>query len=192
MASLSKVDVANKALVEHLAAKAIISFDDETAEARTVRQLWDTTRYEVQRLHPWGCLRTRAVVSRETSVAPPFEYDYGFPMPADYLTLVAVYLGEVQVWDGWTLENRVLLSNDEGPYQIKYIKVSDDPSEWDELLVAAVAAKLALAMAPKLNPDALPTIKALYDEAVAHAKRRSAKEQAEPPRRDGPWVRVRG
>lgn len=191
MAALSKVDVANKALVEHLACEAIVSFEDDTTEARKVSVLWETVRDEVIREYTWRCLKARKELAYSSGSTPAFGYLYAYPLPADFNRLIEVMSNSVPLKTDWELENGFILYDGTGPLQIRYIKNSDNPAEWDALMVSTVAAKLARALAPSLNADKISAVNAIYKEVHAEAKRVSAQEGNVRKRVEDPWISAR-
>lgn len=189
--AVSKVDVANKALLEHIGADPIVSFSDNVTESNAVSNLWETVRDEVLREHPWRCLKKRASLAYETSATPNFGWTYAYPFPNDCLRIIGVYQNSIEIHDQWAIEGRYILSDDTGPIQVVYIKDSDNPSEWDSLLVGCVAARLAQALAPTLAPDKLQEINAKYQMVHAEAKRVNSQEGEQPRKAMDSWVSVR-
>lgn len=193
MAALSKVDVANKALVEHLGAKAIVSFSDESVEANTVNALWESVRDRVLREFPWHCLIERAELASESGSAPQFGYEYGFPLPANFLRLIEINESGIRLEKtSYRIEKNTILYDVSGPLQIIYIKDSeDDVDAWDSLLIDYMAVSLAKACCKKINPDEYATIENEYTRIRNNAKRVNAQELGNPAREDDAWIKAR-
>ena len=172
---MSKVTVANQALVEHLGQDPIVGFDDGTTESKAVNTLYENIRKEVIREHPWKCIQTRVNLTF-ASPTPAFLYSRGYPLPADFMRIVDVYEGEIALKSGWKKENGRILITSDGPLQLVYVFDSEDTNEWDSLLTSCVSARLALALAPKLNPDKKDTVAGMWKELQSQAKRVNAQD----------------
>ena len=172
---MSKVTIANQALVEHLGQDPIVAFSDDTTEAKAVDTVYESIRKEVIREHPWRCIRLRASLTY-ASPAPAFLYDRAYPVPSGFMRVVDIYLGEIAQKSGWELENGRILITSDGPLQLVYVYDSVDTNEWDSLLSSCVSARLALALAPKLNPDKKDTVAGMWKELQAQAKRVNAQD----------------
>lgn len=144
----SIVDVVNRGLLA-IGASPIVSLDDETTAARTAKALWPLLRDEVLRKHPWNSAKARAELAAEVT-APAFGWAYSYAWPADCLRVLAV---NDDVWpsDGWECEGRKILCDYASPIRVEYVRREEDVNLWDAELQAAVALKLAEAMAPKLT-----------------------------------------
>jgi hypothetical protein len=70
-----------------IGAKPITSITDASANAIKVNATWEYVRDEVLQLKNWKFAKSRIVLSA-SATAPIYEYDYAYPLPADYLRLV--------------------------------------------------------------------------------------------------------
>lgn len=175
---VSPVDICNLALTS-LGQPTIVQIDPPDANSKSARlcaQLYPLLRDETLRSHPWRRLKKRAELAADV-VAPVWGFTTQFPLPADLLRLLDVYTGDSRLRT-WELEGDNLLCDEDGPIQIRYIKDSTDPDEWDSILVTAMAYRLAVDLAEPLTQD--PSKKqfaiAKFQEAMATAKNASGQE----------------
>lgn len=131
----SVVDICNKAL-SLLGQKAIVSLDENSAEALACRIHWGPLRDEVLRKHPWNCVTKRAVLNRLVGT-PAYEFQYQFQLPGDCL-----FVQEVVPEAYFVVEGRLLLCGNP-ELSIKYIQTIDDTTKFDSQLSAAMAHLLA-------------------------------------------------
>jgi len=191
---VSPVDLCNLALTS-LGQPTVVQIDppdDNSKSARLCAQIYPIMRDEVIRFHPWRRLTKRTTLAASV-VAPDWGYTTAYPLPADLITLIDVYVGGVKLMD-WHLEGDDILTNTTDPLQIRYIQTSTNPDDWDPLLRDAVAYRLAVDLAEPLTQD--PSKKsfaiAKYEEVMKSAKNASAQEGT--PTDLGlpdPWVSIR-
>lgn len=190
----SPVDICNLALTSlgQPTITAIDPPDTGSKSARLCAQLYPLLKDETLRSHPWRRLKKRASLAAEVTT-PDWGYTTQYPLPADMLRLLDVYVGDQQLLT-WDLEGDKILCNETGPLLVRYIRTSTDPEEWDAIMVTAVAYRLAVDLAEPLTQD--PNKKsfaiAKFDEVMSEAKNASAQEGT--PSDLGlpdPWVSVR-
>lgn len=126
----TNISICNEAL-NLCGAKSIISFEDGTENARRCAALYDSTRKELLRMHPWSCA-TKRVILAPSATPPVFGYKNAFPLPKDFLRL---YDPKTQCFK---LENRHILANQDS-IQLVYIYDNDNEETWDSLLASAMA-----------------------------------------------------
>lgn len=172
----SKVDVANTAL-DRLGQPPIVTFDDGTKTANLVKRLYPIVRDQVHRVHPWRRLKARARLAADVT-APTWGYTTRFRLPSDILMLLDVYKGDEPLNRDWELEGDFILCDETGPLDIRYIKDSDNPDEWDSLHLSAVAWLLACEMSEALTQDPQKRAQcfAAFNDALTMAKRYSGME----------------
>lgn len=134
--SVSEVDVANSALAK-LGDYRIISLNDNTREARLVKQQFSKIRDELLRAHPWKFATTRAVLALLPS-APAYGYTYAYGLPTDCIRVIEIDDNDEQ----WTVEGGQLLT-DLPNACCKYVRQSTIPGEWEASFAEAFASKLA-------------------------------------------------
>lgn len=171
----SKVDIANRAL-DLLGQRTITVLGSAEVGSGLMDRLFTSCFQEVARSVPFRCLTTRDNIAASTA-APAWGYDYAYPLPANCLAVLDVYVGDTRLGD-WMLEGESLLCDEEGPLQIRYTRTSDDPNEWDVLLQSAVAYRLAIEACESFTTsgEKLSGLTARYRAIVAQAASRSAKE----------------
>jgi len=81
----SDIDIANLALL-YLETAPIVSFGDNTEQARAINSSYALLRDKLQREYRWNFNRTYVQLPA-LSTPPPFEYEYAYELPADYLRL---------------------------------------------------------------------------------------------------------
>lgn len=86
--SVSDIDIINLALGK-LGADAIVSRTDVNKRAQIVNRTYDMYRDALQRKYRWNFTRVYTSLPALT-IAPPFEYEYAYQLPTDYLRLELV------------------------------------------------------------------------------------------------------
>lgn len=191
----SPVDICNLALTS-LGQPTIVQIDPPDANSKAARlcaQLYPTLRDETLESHPWRRLKKRATLAADV-VAPDWGYSTRYPIPADLIRLIDdLYVGGQKLMD-FEFEGEFILCDSTGPLQIRYLRSSTDPNEWDTLMRNAVAYRLAVDLAEPLTQDASKKQFAIakFTEVINTAKAVSAQEGT--PTDLGlpdPWVSVR-
>lgn len=134
----SQIAICNMALIL-MGARPLLSLDEETKSKRTLLALWDTTRDEVLRDHPWNFAAKRVALG-ELAVAPVFGFAHAFALPADYIRLQEV--GEPGDNIIYEIEGRTLVTDESSVY-LKYTSRVEDTTLFDAKFAVALAAKLA-------------------------------------------------
>lgn len=187
---VSKVEIWNRAL-DLLGERITILDETETnANANLCRRTYERVYKAVQRAYPWKCLKAQASLAADAS-APAFGYSFQYSVPNDFGRLLQVYREEKFVnRNPWQFLGGKIQTDIEAPLNILYLRYSDNPSEWDELLQDAITYRMAADMAESLTQD--PTKKvtqyAAYDAAVSEAQHTDAFEQQPKNMNDGNWV----
>ncbi len=148
----SKTQIANKALVK-IGAKRITDLaDNSNTNARTCNEVFDQIAEEVIRSGEWNCLKTRAVLPQTTT--PEFGWEFAYLLPEDCARVIKLNgtYNDAEPGDTYEIEGRSLLTNaDEG--KIQYVKLEFNVAQWDALLIAAVATRLASEIVTALRVD---------------------------------------
>lgn len=152
--ALTDVSIANSALLQ-VGGKRITSFTQNSNEAIVVSEVFDEVRRAVLRAHPWNCAITRADLVK-TLATPVFGFSSQFQLPTDCLRVLTLGdIGNPLVANGYVLlsdaarfkiEGDKLVCND-SVAQITYIFENKNPTSYDSLLYAAIAARLAAEIA---------------------------------------------
>lgn len=140
---MTALDIINYAL-DRLGAQPAASLSDTGRNARVAIRNYDLVRDKVLRLYEWPSLIKRAALEAAevdgTAVDGLPKYPYAFDLPTDCFRVIECSNEGIPV--DFRLEGRILYLKIDTA-DIKYIKVSTDPSEWDALLQSAVGLLLA-------------------------------------------------
>lgn len=137
----TKVSVCNEAL-NLIGAQSILSFDDETPNARRCAVLYDQTRKALFRLHPWSFAKKRTQLA-PTATHPSFGYAHAFALPRDFERLLSAGTTDFEIEDRHILANTNLIN-------LIYVYDNDNEQLWDSLfrecMIFYMASKLAKAI----------------------------------------------
>mgnify|MGYP001815549406 CR=1 FL=1 len=170
----SAVDIANNALTR-LGADRIISFADETTEARTMSTIYEQTKAALLRSYPWNCAVKRAKLA-QLADAPVNEYPFQYAVPEGCLRILDVWSGDYKTTrqgDGqraWVLEGKTILSHDENII-VKYVDNISE-SEMDIHVEEVLIAKLAMEASYTLQASVgnQTTMTSLYQMKLEEAR----------------------
>ncbi|MEB3790136.1 hypothetical protein [Acinetobacter sp. IK40] len=168
--SVSKVTICNNAL-SMIGANQIVSFEEESKLAQTCRNIYDTTRLALLRMHPWSCAKKRQILS-PVSTYPSFGYGHAFPLPSDYVLIIAANT------ECYEVENRHILANVE-QINLEYVFNNNTEQTWDSLLIEAMTLKMASKLCkPITGSDAAgQTAEAQFQQLMRQAKAINAQER---------------
>jgi len=163
----SDVDICNSAL-NMIGASNIISLTEDSRAARVCNQRYEFVRDAVFRAHPWNCLITRVEVAADAT-APAFEFEYAHTLPTDPYCLRVLRPQDPD--SVFKIEGRKLLANST-PFKFIYISRVTDPNEYDQLLIEALAARLAADISYALVNSATLTqnLFAIYEAKLSEAR----------------------
>jgi hypothetical protein len=163
----SDVDICNSAL-NMIGASNIISLTEDSRAARVCNQRYEFVRDAVFRAHPWNCLISRVEVAADAT-APAFEFSYAHTLPTDPYCLRVLRPQDPD--SVFKIEGRKLLANST-PFNFVYISRVTDPNEYDQLLIEALAARLAADISYALVNSATLTqnLFAIYEAKVSEAR----------------------
>lgn len=140
--SISPVTICSNALM--LVGDAPISdFAEDNDRARRAAALWPIVSDYVLRRHSWNCAIKRVVLSPEED-APEFDFTHRFTLPGDCLRVLSV--GSEGERPRYKIEGRALLM-DGNVCQLRYVKRTEDLSEWDAMLVWGMTQSMRAAFA---------------------------------------------
>jgi hypothetical protein len=142
-----------------IGAKRIADYDDTSEpnpETVYCRIFYEKTRDALLRSHLWRFAKARAALV--CAGAPVFQWDYKYPLPADFLRLISVYDDSDTVdgkpLDSYELEGNMLLI-DSATCNLRYIRKVANPDDWDalfmEVYVLSLAKKLVMPLAQDLK-----------------------------------------
>ena len=133
-----EVDIINSAL-NMVGASNIISRSEDSKSARITNQRYDYVRDAVLRAHPWNCAISRVEIAADSD-SPAFGFTNQFTLPTDPYCLRVLRLEYLDV--DFRVEGRKIHC-DEDTVKVIYLARVTDPNEYDQLLVEAIAARLA-------------------------------------------------
>ena len=166
--------------LDMLKADPIDSLDEDSTNAKLCSRSWPLIRDAVLRAYPWNCALRFASLAAD-GTAPPFKWARSFTLPngpEDPLAGVGPYAlrvwkinGEVEYDKKYALRGRKIYTDEAAPLEIEYLGRLLDVSQYDALLVQALAARLAWLLAYPLTGstqvmrDMRDSYKAVLDEA---------------------------
>ena len=145
----SVVEICNRAL-QKLGAARIVDITDNSKNARSCNTAYNPTRLKELRRHTWNFAIKRA--SLPASVTPPlFDYRFAYPLPTDFLRLLAPDPISNREDIEWVIEGNTIVTNDSAPLQIRYVADITDPNLMDPLFREAVSADLAMELCEEIT-----------------------------------------
>lgn len=193
---MAEVDIANSALVK-LGEKRLVSLSEGTELANLCNEQYTKKRDELLRSHVWNFATERVQLARSARV-PAFEFEYQYPLPADFLTLIKLSSDDAghsqpryrlahDITDG-----RVALCDAESVYLEYVAQITDTnrmPPDFRETLAYFLAADIAGAVT---NSNTLVQLMAEFGEKwLRRAKSADSIEQYPERRPYGTWVTSR-
>lgn len=150
---LDQTGIANNAL-QGLGEKVIQDINaTNDPRARKVKVIYDNSFRALARLHSWNCLEKLAVLGIDTGNPPPFEFEFAYRKPSDFIKMVQ--------WNGVNAgENpknykirgiHIHTDADEG--NIIYTAAITDPTLYDDSFIAAFIAYLQSPLASSFPKD---------------------------------------
>lgn len=158
----SSTEICNLAL-QRIGERTITSLDQDDEVARRCKIAYPQSRDALLRMHPWNFAIKRATLAADTAT-PDWEYAYQHTLPSDCLRLIRT---QTETWatrdeaarlafpytsPDYRVEGRKIVS-DEETQKIEYIYRNEDISQYDDLFIDALIARLSaeLAAASKKN-----------------------------------------
>lgn len=167
---MSEVTICNRALTRVGEAR-ITSLDDQTAAARLCKEIYPQVRDEELQSHPWNFARRRATLVA-LAQAPAFGWSAQYPLPDDYLRLLALngvevdQLSEEFEVEGYGDSDQVVLLCDADSAKIVYIKKVTDTSKFPPLFKKALSLSLAAEIATRIKDS-----QSLVESIIAERER---------------------
>lgn len=187
----SSVTIANRAL-QKVGAATITSFDEGSREADQVKLMYEPVRKAELQDNLWTFSIKRKQLSAETAT-PAFGRSYQYQLPADYIRKAPLDPSIAPLPDDILFEGRLLLTDDNGPMNIRYVSSDTEEETYDPMFVEAFAARLAMELAEPLTQSATKR-KELADDYIYWITRaKSANSIQSGPREPeiDEWVSVR-
>lgn len=142
--STSAKQIANKALVLLGSARRMNAFETgDNADTDDLVALWDIARRSAIVLHPFNFALTRASLDRDAGAAATRGPAYSFTLPSDCLRWLP-WSREDELWFDAVEEGGNLLSSDDGPLIVRYLRDVTDVSRWPPLFCDVMVHTLAV------------------------------------------------
>jgi hypothetical protein len=172
----TKVSICSNALLL-LGAKTINSLDEGSDRASLASNLYDASRDDLLRSHPWNCAVKRVILAPDAE-APAFDYSAQFTLPADWLKTISVGAEGYEV-DYKHETGKILCGGTVLP--LRYIFRNENEATWDSMLVKAMELKMAADMAYPITMSA-SLADMMFQKLERHMKRaRTVDGQDDPP-----------
>lgn len=179
----SKIEIANRALVR-LGAARISSLDENSANARAVKDAFDFVAEEVMASHTWNSITTRTSLAK-LSEDPLWEYEKQYPLPGDYLRMVEI--DSIDPDEPWAVEqfkdssnniHKVLLVDLATPVNIRYVRNETNTGRWGIHLASTVAARLSVELVEQLGKSGRTReqMERMHERVFAQARKVDAQE----------------
>ena len=184
--AISNVQIANRAL-QKLGAKRISSLTQDHPNARSMNAAFERVRAAEIRRYDWSFAIHRASIAADAS-GPTWGDWNRYSLPNDFIRLLRD--DESGGFVDWKIEGNYILSMDESPLQIRYLREITDPTYFDPLFAEALAGRLALECAKEITDSTSDkeSIKSDYDRDIAEARRVGAIEKAAQEFSEDPWL----
>lgn len=155
---MSPTDICNLAL-SHIGDARINSIDGTDTREVTCKTFYDQAKREVLSTIPWTFARKRALLSTLVE-APAFDWAYQAALPGDYLRVLKVVAGDVDVdadqvsreLDRFEVSGGNILSNS-NLVGILYIADLENPGQYSDPFNAALARLLASYLSTSVSGD---------------------------------------
>ena len=170
-ATTSFVSICNRALT-FLGADPLTALTDDSKEGRACNRMYEQSRDQALRDHPWNFAIKRASLAASTT-APIYEYTNAFTWPTGCLRII-----EVDTTEEWAVEGRSIVSDAAAPLKIVYIDTITDPTEFDAMFIEAYAYRIAADISYDIiaNQTVTTNLETLYAAKLAAARLVDAQE----------------
>lgn len=148
MTTITSIDIMNAAL-RRAGQDPILSEDDDSTRARTVKAEYPIILKSLTRSHPWR----HATAYRKLSPISPkpaeiFDFAYAFQLPQDCLRMLST---DMDVLARWSEIEGGLVVCDQGALTVKFIRLVEDTSKFGASFTEVFIWQLAAAIAPMLT-----------------------------------------
>lgn len=192
----SETDVANIAL-RLIGQTPITNRTDGSPNANTVDDLFDDVRDDLLRSHPWNFATKRQKLAQSSTI-PDFEFDYGYPLPSDWMRTISVHsndaghgtiLHRMEIING---QRAIVVSADQ--IYLRYVYQEKDPNLWSADFRRSVSLALARDLAvPISSSNTLQDqLSKQFRRTLARARSADAIGASPELRPAGSWASARG
>jgi hypothetical protein len=147
----SKTQIANRALSK-VGEQRVSNVDtDNVKAAKVISSMWDIIRDAMLTAYPWNFAVTRTQLAKDAT-SPAWGYQNRYALPSDFLSLLEVrYNSEYTIETDSVTGGLYILTDEDAPLYIKYIKRVTNTGEFDPLFVEALATRLAFEACEELT-----------------------------------------
>ncbi len=133
----SEAEIGNSALIKLGAEGRILSLEDNSREARIIKEQFFKIRDALFRAHPWNFTIKRVGLAA-LPTAPEWGFSKQFQVPTDCLRILETDVPEAE----WQKEGNVLVT-DASDINIRYISKITEVAKWDTCFCESFACRLA-------------------------------------------------
>lgn len=172
--SVSVVSICNRAL-QKLGAQAIVSIDDNSRNARSMKRAYEPTLRALLEDHDWSFAIKQASLAAEVP-APDWGRANAFPLPDKFIRLTEDYQERVSVYTDFQIESGRIVTNASAPLEIRYVSYVTDPAAFTPLFAEALACKLAMETAAEITQSSSiqAGVTQQFNAEIAKAKKSNA------------------
>lgn len=138
----SQTGICNRAL-EKLGESPIVTLSDVSDQAKALKRVYTDSLQAVLTEHPWHFAKKRDALPA-SGTAPAWGWTYSYPVPADFLRLLAIKDGPDFSLEADPTGSQTILCNSQGPLNILYLYNVTDAGRLPPHFVEAFSSKLAL------------------------------------------------
>lgn len=197
----SQTDIVNLALIL-LGDNTVVSINDNSKNARTIKAVYDTIREDELRARLWKFALTRANLASLNVSNIPAPYKYAYSVPSDCLRIIDAgntrqVLGLLNYRTGlekmYDFQGNTIYTTIPSPLAVHYVQNVQETTLFDANFVTAFAAKLAMTAAKSLTDSVQIYAKAEkdYERAIVLASRNNAIERLPEGIADDSWILAR-
>lgn len=184
----SQTTICNRAL-ETIGVARIDSITDGSGPANALKRVWDDTLRAFLADHPWNFARMRAQIAA-SAVIPAFGWDFYYPVPADFIRLLAVKNEPTFSLEAMPDGSQAIACSAASPLYISYIYNLTDVSRLPPHAVEALARWLANDVVYDQSNASAAMVQRAQGElqkALANAKRVNGMQRQGQPMPLGSW-----
>lgn len=200
MASLDKVAIANRALLNIGVTDTIESFTEDSTEAEAIEAIYEHARRVTLAAYDWSFARARATLTQHATAAPTTDWAYRYEYPTEALVIRRLVnpLGptaeatpfEIEVVT--SAEQRTILTDledAEAVYTANISNVELFSEHFAEALAAQIAVMIAYGITKKrsVRADAVSA----YAELIRIAPTHDSNESIQRKPREAEWITAR-
>jgi hypothetical protein len=174
----SQTGICNRAL-EKLGEQPIVSINDGTKQAQALKRVYQDSLQALLVEFPWHFAKKRTALPA-SATKPDWGFNYAYPVPTDFLRLLAIKDGPVFSIEADAAGSQAILSDVAAPLNILYLYVVGDPGRLPPHFVEAFSSKLAFDICEDLTQSNTKKdiLAQLFAADLAKAKRINGLQKA--------------